>query len=95
MIRRESAQILALQALAFVAADDDLLAALPGATGPGPRPSCAPGPRTPHLLAAVVDFLLSEDARVLAFAAEAGNPPRAAVPALRAALPGGDAPHWT
>jgi hypothetical protein len=48
----------------------------------------------PELLGAVLDYLLGEDAWVMEFAAETDHPPQA-VAAARAALPGGDAPHWT
>ena len=93
MIRRESAQILGLQALAFVAADEDLLLPFLAQSGLGAG-ELRDRAEDPDLLGAVVDFLLAEDARVLAFAAAAGIAP-AEVPALRAALPGGDVPHWT
>ncbi|MBE2274967.1 MAG: DUF3572 domain-containing protein [Rhodobacteraceae bacterium] len=93
MFEQESAQILAIRALAFLAADDDLLLPFLAQTGLDPEELRARA-EDPHLLAAVVDFLLSEDSRVLAFAAEAGIRPEAVL-ALRAALPGGDAPHWT
>lgn len=93
MMRQESAHILGLQALAFVAADDDLLLPFLAQSGLGAADLRARA-EDPDLWGAVVDFLLAEDARVLAFAAAAGIAP-ALVPALRAALPGGEVPHWT
>jgi len=48
----------------------------------------------PELLAAALDFVLAEDARVLAAARALGVSP-AVIVALRAALPGGDTPDWT
>ncbi len=93
MFKQESAQILAIRALAFLAADEDLLLPFLAQTGLDAEALRA-GADDPHLLAGVVDFLLAEDSRVLAFAAEAGLRPEAVL-ALRAALPGGDTPHWT
>lgn len=93
MFRRESAHVLALQALAFVAADEDLLLPFLAQSGLDPAALRARA-EDPQLLAGVVDFLLAEDARVLAFAAGAGIRPEALI-TLRAALPGGDLPHWT
>ncbi|MEI4487003.1 DUF3572 family protein [Frigidibacter sp. MR17.14] len=48
----------------------------------------------PDFLAAVLDFLMQEDAWVLEFAAERGIDPLR-VQRARAALPGGDLPHFT
>ena len=45
-------------------------------------------------LAALVDYLLETDARVLACTADLGLPPEA-LGAARQALPGGRDPHWT
>lgn len=92
-MHRESAHILALQALAFVAADEDLLGALLAQTGLSPQ-DLRRRAGAPELLASVADFLMAEDARVLAFAAAAGVKPEM-VARMRAALPGGDAPDWT
>lgn len=47
----------------------------------------------PGTLAGVLDFVLQDDARVLAFAADAGLPPEAPMRA-RQKLGGGDV-HWT
>lgn len=43
---------------------------------------------------ALLDFLLAEDQRVLAFAADHGIQPELLLQA-RASLPGGQDPHWT
>lgn len=48
----------------------------------------------PGLLGAVLDHLLSADALVLAFAQDSAFDP-GLVARARAALPGGDVPHWT
>lgn len=93
MFRRESAHVLALQALSYLAADDDLLLPFLAQSGLDPA-GLRDRAEDPQLLAAVVDFLMAEDARVLGFAAAAGIRPEAVLQ-LRAALPGGDLPHWT
>ncbi len=92
-MRQETAQTLALQVLAFIAADADLLAALLAQSGLTPQ-DLHQRAGDPETLAAVVDFLMAEDARVLAFAAAAGVKPEM-VARMRAALPGGDVPDWT
>lgn len=89
----DQAETLALQALAHLVSDPDLLGAFMAATGADPA-ALRVGALDPAFLGAVLDFLLQEDARVLAFAAAADVPP--ALPAqARAALPGGQAWHWT
>ena len=93
MNRREAAETLALRALAWVASDEDRLHPFLATSGLG-ADELGPRAGDPDLLAAVLDFVLAEDARVLALAAELGQPPEAVLRA-RAALPGGDLPHWT
>jgi hypothetical protein len=92
-MRRELAETLALQALAWIAGQDDLLAAFLDRTGAAPR-DLAAGAAEPSVLGAVLDFLLAEDALVTGFCDACGfaytDPLQA-----RAALPGGPAPHWT
>lgn len=89
----EHAETVALSALAWLVAQDDLLGVFMGATGLGEADLRARA-ADPDLLAAVLDFLAMDDAWVTGFAAEAGLPPGAAL-AARQALPGGAAPHWT
>ncbi|MEO1000355.1 MAG: DUF3572 family protein, partial [Pseudomonadota bacterium] len=48
----------------------------------------------PAFLGFVLDFLLADEEAVRAFTSGAGHAPDAVLRA-RAALPGGDAPHWT
>ncbi len=64
---REVAEIVAIQALSFVAADPERLGRFLAETGIGPetlRKSAA----DPRFLASVLDFVLSDDASVKAFA---------------------------
>ena len=46
------------------------------------------------MMAAILDFLLEDEARLLAFCADTGIAPAAPM-AARVHLPGGDVPHWT
>jgi len=93
MIGRESAEALALRALAHVAAESELLQRFMAMTGAAPA-DLRSRPDDPALLAAVADFLLSDDRLVTDFARQAGVPAIALAEA-RAALPGGDVPDWT
>lgn len=97
MAGREFAETVGLKALAWLAGEEARLSAFLAAsgTGPGELRQRAQAPELlPELLGAVLDFVLSEDRHVLAFAAQAGLAPEA-VQAARAALPGGELPHWT
>lgn len=93
MTDRSAAETLALRALEWIAGE------MPVSARKAPRRS--PSPATlvqalagPEALGAVLDFILAEDHRVLGLtrylAIAASEVARA-----RAALPGGDAPHWT
>ena len=79
--------------LAWMAGQDDLFAAFLGATGASPGDVAARA-TDPVFLCAVVGFVLSEDAHVLAWAEAAGKSPDLAV-RIMAGLPGGEAWHWT
>jgi hypothetical protein len=92
-MKREPAETLALRALAWLAADDDLLGRFLGASGAAPG-DLSSGAADPLFLAAVLDFLLTDDSLVIAFCDAAGYPYPAPMEA-RGALPGGDLPHWT
>lgn len=90
---RDHAETVALRGLAFMAGSGALLAGFLAESGLGPgdlRGRAA----DPDLLAAVLDHLLAEDARVTAFCAAEGLTPEV-LHRARALLPGGAAPHWT
>lgn len=90
---QEAAQLLALQALAWIAADDVLIGQFLDATGANPAELRArAGDGDLHL--AILDFLLMDDQRVMAFC-DAHSLPYTEPQAARAALPGGEVPHWT
>jgi hypothetical protein len=89
----EAAQALALQALGWIAANDEVFPVFLAATGAnlGELRSRA---ADPVFLAAVLDFLLQDDQWVIAFCQAAGHAytlPQTA----RAALPGGETTNWT
>lgn len=92
-MRSEHAEKLALQALGWLASEDDLLNVFMGSAGVS-ADEIRTRASEPELLAAVLDFVLMDDAWVMAFAGAAGHPPEDVLKA-RAALPGGDIPHWT
>jgi hypothetical protein len=90
---REGAEVLALQALGWIAADEGRLGAFLAASGAGLDEVRARA-ADPAFLGAVLDALLADERAVRAFCADSGVPLDAPL-AARAALPGGDLPHWT
>lgn len=93
MNRQETAEITALQALGWLVSQPEELGGFLNATGASPS-DLAQSARDPRFLAALIDYLLETDARVLACAADLGLPPTALAEA-RTGLPGGQDPHWT
>lgn len=93
MIARESAETLALRVLVWLLEDPVERTAFLSATGAAPS-DLAAGAGDPGFLGAVLDFLLGDEARVLAFCRAEGLAFDAPLRA-RAALPGGEVPHWT
>jgi hypothetical protein len=90
---QEHADAMALQGLAWLLQDPALRAAFLDDSGltPGDLKNAL---TSRSFLAAVMDFLLADEARVLAFCAAQGLSADAPLRA-RAQLPGGDLPHWT
>lgn len=93
MARQDSAWLLARDALAFVLSDGEVAGAFLAQGGLAAEDLRARAGE-PEFLAAVLDFVLAEDGRVLDAARACGVSPGAFV-AARAALPGGDTPEWT
>jgi hypothetical protein len=93
MNAREHAETMALQAFSWLCDDPALRDGFLAETGMSPA-DMARSLRAPTFLAAVMDFLLADDARVLAFCAAQDLRPEEPMRA-RALLPGGDLPHWT
>ncbi len=92
-MNRDSAEILGLQALGWLVGQEDYFLrflALSGVETPELRARA----QDPEFLGFVLDFLLGDDAVIMAFCADTGTPPEAPMQA-RACLPGGDLPNWT
>lgn len=91
--RREAAETLALRALGWMVGNEPVLAAFLAASGASPDDLRARA-LEPGFLASVLDFLLTEDAWVLAFCDAAGRrydePMQAAL-----VLGGARHRHWT
>jgi len=92
-MRKDEAETFALQALAWISTQPDLLRIFFDASGldPGAVGRMVPDPA---FLGGVLDFLLGADQHVIGFCDAHGLPYD--LPArARAALPGGDLPNWT
>lgn len=89
----QAAQTLALTALTWLLGQDDLVGAFLNASGAAPQDMAALA-QTPLFQGAVLDFLMEDDARIIAFS-DAQNLPYTAVQTARAALPGAQYMHWT
>jgi hypothetical protein len=89
----DQAQIIALQALAWLAGNDDLCPTFLGATG-GSVDDLRHAATDPAFQSSVLEFITTDDAWVIAFCDHAGlaydMPLRA-----RYALPGAQSIHWT
>ncbi len=92
-MQQDLAETVALRALAWLVADDELLPVFLGSTGAS-EADLRDRAGDPDFLGATLDFLLLDDAWLGRFAAEAGVAPED-VARARGALPGGEAPHWT
>ena len=87
------AEALAVRALAWMAGDAELMGRFLAMTGAGPgdlRVRAA----DPEFLGFVLDFLLAEEAALVAFAASENIRPELPMRA-RVGLPGGPMPNWT
>ncbi|CAI8399081.1 MAG: DUF3572 domain-containing protein [PS1 clade bacterium] len=89
----EQAEILALQALTFLAADTEIMDRFAALSGLAPNDIIARANEA-EMLAGVLDFMLSDETVLTDFCAandlDPEHPARA-----RQTLPGGDLPHWT
>lgn len=91
--RQEAAETLALQALTWLAGNDELLPLFLGATGASTA-DLAQNAAKPEFLASVLDFILMDDGWITGFCDVALLPYDAPMRA-RAALPGGEVINWT
>lgn len=90
---QESAEVVGLKALGWMAGNEDLLPVFLGATGANEADVRA-GASDPAFLGALLDFIMMDDAWVQGFCDAAGltyDQPMQA----RMALPGGGEMHWT
>lgn len=88
----DRAEIVAIGALAWLA-EADLLDAFQSTTG-ADADAIRRAAGDPDFLGAVLDFVLMDDAWVQRFC-QSRDLPYDTLLAARAALPGGDLPHWT
>lgn len=90
---KSEADVLAVRALAWMAADAERMGRFLAWSGAGPADLrvCA---ADPGFLGFVLDFVLADESALLAFA-DAESVPPGLVARARAALPGGDVPNWT
>lgn len=92
-MQRQAAETIALQALAWIAADDEMAGAFLSGTG-ATAGEIAERAGDPDFLVAVLDFLTADDRTVAAFCDAAGLGYDAPL-AARRAIPGGEEVHWT
>lgn len=92
-MKRESAETLALEALAFVIGDEKLGPMFLDATGIAPGDLAARASKT-TVLVGVLNFLMQEDRWLRDFCEATGRPLTEPQQALMA-LPGGAPVHWT
>lgn len=92
-LSQEAAETIALKGLTWLASHDELLPVFLGATGASGS-DLRERARDADFLGSVLDFLLMDDAWVMAFCAAEGLDNAAPMQA-RAALPGGAQMHWT
>lgn len=90
---QESAELVGLKALGWMAGNDELLPVFLGATGAS-EADFRTGATDPAFLGALLDFIMMDDIWVTAFCDAAGlsyDQPMMA----RVSLPGGGQVHWT
>jgi hypothetical protein len=92
-MRQEDAEDRAARMFLWLAGQPDLIAGFLAEAGLAPSDLADMAGR-PEFLAAVADFILQHDSRVLGAASAAGIPPEK-IALVRAALPGGQQRHWT
>lgn len=92
-LSQDSAETVALQGLAWLAANEDLMPVFLGATGASESDLRA-RVSDPDFLISVLDFLMMDDAWVVSFC-DAQSIPYERPMQARHALPGGAPTHWT
>ena len=88
-----NAMEIAVAALVWLTEDEGRIGAFLAATGADPSALRASA-EDPAFMGSVLDHVMTDDALVIGAAGFAHRPPED-IAAARAALPGGDLPHWT
>lgn len=92
-MKPDQAEMIAIQALGHIAAEEELLFAFVDLTGLSPD-ELRIRAGEPEILGGVLDFIMMDDARLLEFCASANLKPE--TPGIaRRLLPGGEEVHWT
>ncbi len=92
-MKSDQAELIAIQALGHIAAEEDLLFTFFDITGLSPD-DLRSRASEPEILGGVLDFILMDDQRLLAFCEIAQLRPE--LPGIaRKLLPGGEEVHWT
>ena len=91
-MKQEQAEIVAIQALGWICAEDDLASVFMGATGAS-ADDLRNRADDPAFLGSVLEFLLMDDGNVMAFCDAHGLPYQTPMVALNA-LPGLGQVHW-
>ncbi|MEM8978667.1 MAG: DUF3572 domain-containing protein [Pseudomonadota bacterium] len=92
-MQQEIAETEAIKALAWLAVQEDLVGTFLGSSGLSVDDMRA-GAGEPEFLGSVLDFIMLDDAWVMALC-DAEGWPYTRLMELRAALPGGQNMHWT
>jgi len=92
-MEKDEVEILALKALTYLASLDEMMDRFSGLTGMA-QGDIVERAGDPEMLAGILDFYLSDEALLTEFCDAFEIDPEAPARA-RAALPGGDLPHWT
>ena len=90
---RDTAEVLGLQVLGWLIANDELLPVFQGASGVSEE-DIRNGASDPAFLGSVLDFVMMDDAWVVACCDTVGRPYDSLYQA-RQALPGGEQVNWT
>lgn len=89
----EQAELLAIQALGWIAGQPEVAGHFLAATG-GSTDDLRERASDPEFQGFVLDYLLMDEEALIAFCTDMNLPPDRPMRA-RAALPGGDLPNWT
>jgi hypothetical protein len=92
-LTRTAAETVALEALGWLVGNEDLLPVFLGATGAS-QEDLRGAVNDPDFLGSVLDFLMMDDAWVIAFC-DSCQMPYERLALARQGLPGGEMRHWT